>query len=123
MYAQNQMPHTVIVQRDSGFSASPFLWFMLGHSMASQNHDRVVYERPAYMSGGDQAANGQVAADGNPVQATVPAEPQESFGAKVLRVLLWLTILGALAAGVLYLLAKRAARAVAAKTHYSLGKI
>jgi 4-amino-4-deoxy-L-arabinose transferase-like glycosyltransferase len=52
--------------------------------------------------------------------------PQESFGARALRIILWLAIIGALAAAVIYLLARRASRAAAAATvaatHYSLGK-
>lgn len=119
-YVPSPMPQTVVVQRDSGFSSSPFLWFMLGHSMASQGRDRVIYERPVYTNG---AVVGDPAVGGNPAPVVAMQEPQESFGAKLLRVVLWLTILATLVAGVLWLLAKRAARTATANTHYSLGKI
>ena len=120
MYTQNYIPQTVIVQRNSGFSSSPFLWFMLGHSMASQGQDRVVYERPDYPAGSTINQDG---GGGNPAPIAVPQEPKESFGAKLLRVVLWLMIFLALAAGVSYLLVKRAARAAISNSHYSLGKI
>lgn len=119
-YVPSAMPQTVVVQRDSGFSASPFLWFMLGHSMASQGRDRVIYERPVYTNG---AVVGDPAAGVNPTPAVAMPEPEESFGAKLLRAVLWLTIIATLAAGALWFLAKRAARAATANTHYSLGKI
>ncbi|MDR3480774.1 MAG: hypothetical protein P4L91_08690 [Burkholderiaceae bacterium] len=119
-------PQTVIVQRDSGFFSSPWLWFMLGHSMG--DHERVVYERPVYANSGALDVPVGAAASGvspAPVPAAEPA--QESFGARALRVVLWLAIIGALSAAVIYLLARRASRAAAAATvaatHYSLGKI
>ena len=120
MYTQNYIPQTVIVQRNSGFSSSPFLWFMLGHSMAGQGQDRVVYERPDYPAGSTINQDG---GGGNPAPIAVPQEPKESFGAKLLRVVLWLMTFLVLAAGVSYLLVKRAARAAISNSHYSLGKI
>ena len=118
-------PQTVIVQRDSGFFSSPWLWFMLGHSMG--NHERVVYERPVYTnSGALDVPAGAAASGANPAQVPAAEPAQESFGARALRVVLWLAIIGALTAGVIYLLARRASRAAAATvaaTHYSLGKI
>jgi len=117
-YGQATIPQTVIVQRDNGFSASPFLWFMLGRSMSNQGGDRVVYEHPA---------NATAGAVGNPDGVnTAPVasswEPQESLGAKLLRIVLWLMLAIVLVMGVSYLLARRAASAVTNKSHYSLGK-
>jgi len=120
MYAQSAMPHTVIVQRDSGFSTSPFLWFMLGHSMASQGRDRVINDRQVYADGG---AVGAPTGGADPAPFVATLQPQESLGARLLRVVLWLAIIGAAIAGVIYLLFKRAARIATAKPHYSLGKI
>ena len=118
-------PQTVIVQRDSGFFSSPWLWFMLGHSMGGR--DRVVYERPVYAnSGALDVPVGAAASGASPAPVLAAEPPQESFGARALRIILWLAIIGALAAAVIYLLARRASRAAAAATvaatHYSLGK-
>ena len=121
MYTQNYLPQTVMVQRNSGFFASPFLWFMLGHSMASQSQERVVYEHPDYPTG--STVNNQEGSGGSLAPGAVPQEPKESFGAKLLRVVLWLMTFLVLAAGVSYLLVKRAARAAISNSHYSLGKI
>jgi hypothetical protein len=117
-YGQAAVPQTIIVQRDRGFSTSPFLWFMLGRSMSNQGGDRVVYEHQVNTSTGTV---------GNPDGVdTAPAasswEPHESLGAKLLRIVLWLMLAIALVMGVSYLLARRAARAVTNKSHYSLGK-
>jgi hypothetical protein len=118
LYAQGAVPQTIVVQRDSGFSASPFLWFMLGRSMSNHDSERVVYEHPAYPATG--AVNGPDTIR-SPTAAT-PLEPRESIGAKLLRIVLWLLIAVALVMGVSYLLGRRAARAVTNKSHYSLGK-
>jgi len=118
IYAHGVVPQTIVVQRDNGFSASPFLWFMVGRSMGNHDGDRVVYERPVY------PANGAV---GNPdgINSAPDArswEPQESFGAKFLRVMLWLMIIAMLVGLASYLINRRAARSVMNKSHYSLGK-
>jgi hypothetical protein len=97
---------------------------MLGHSMGG--HDRVVYERPVYAnSGAVDVPVGAAASGANPAPVLAAEPTQESFGARALRVVLWLAIIGALTAGLIYLLARRAARAAAAAAtpHYSLGKI
>jgi len=121
IYTQGIVPHTIIVQRDSGFSSSPFLWFMLGRSMNNQSGDRVVYEHPAYPIYPATSTIGNP--DGvNPGPVATTWEPQESFGAKLLRIVLWLMLAIALVMGVSYLLGKRAARTVSNKSHYSLGK-
>jgi hypothetical protein len=118
-YAQSPMPQTVIVQRGGGFFSSPFVWFMLGQSMAGHDRERVVYERAGNPAGSDADSPG-VAAD-NAVSLAPPAQ-KESFGASLLRVVLWLTIAAAIGGGILYALARRAARIAKGSAHYSLGK-
>jgi hypothetical protein len=118
-YAQSPMPQTVIVQRGGGFFSSPFVWFMLGQSMAGHDRERVVYERAGNPAGSDADSPG--AAADNAVSLAPPAQ-KESFGASLLRVVLWLTIAAAIGGGILYALARRAARIAKGSAHYSLGK-
>lgn len=104
-------PQAVIVQH-SGFSSSPFLWFMLGHSMAGNDHERVVYVNG---NGADSTIdqNGRGGAN----TSAAMAEPKESLAVSLLRIVLWTAFLSAAICGIVYYIARRSARSA---KHYSL---
>jgi hypothetical protein len=104
-------PQTVIVQH-SGFSSSPFLWFMLGHALTGNDRDRVVYVN----ANGADGQNGNIA-PANADTGAIVAQPQESPAAVLLRIVLWTAILSAAICGAVYYFARRSAKAV---KHYSL---
>ena len=126
IYTQGMVPQTVIVQHNSGFSSSPFLWFMLGHSMSDHRSERVVYDHTAYPAATpitDPTTGALINPEANDsAPAATSWEPQQSFGEKLLRVMLWLLIIAVALKGVSYLLWMRAARMAAHKSNYSLGK-
>jgi hypothetical protein len=115
------VPQTVIVQ-NSG-SSHPFLWFMLGRAMSPHEHTTYINSGNGGANNGatnGSPANASNSADGNATPAAV--QPETSTGMHLLRLVLWLGMIGGLIALARWIWLRRAASS-ANTSHYSLGKV
>lgn len=119
-------PPVVVVQRESGSWGGMFWGYMLGSAMSRphQTVNQTTIYNGTPQANGDGSYNGGVVA--GPAQGAVapvaPAAPSESWGWKLLRVLLWGLIIGVLVWLVLRI--RRALRKPEQdESHYSLGKM
>ena len=113
----NYQPPAPVVVRDSGSDMmGNAMWFMMGRSISN--------ERTVHVNNGQSSTSNSTSSNGyapSKVNGN-QAEEDDGFGATILRIFLWLLIIGAVILGVLWYKARRdAANGVSkSKRNYSL---